>query len=538
MPKESRLDFGWNAQRIMEWYTRDKPAYWDHIAPRVRILHFSSSPKVWDIPASQRISNRLHRQWHSLHFDLFHNNNNNNNNNNDNDNNWLCQFVSNSFKFELILFYLCNLYMYTKSELKNNTLNAKSYFDNWSRLKWKKLMTKREIVFGKMLKDEAAERSICNDLQTRFDEQFKSRVDDDKVMNNTINHNDDDDDDDGKSWTDIPKRIHQIWLGDKAIPECYLTWQQEWKQKHQGNWEYYFWDDEHVKLLFSGELTLPLLSSCSKDNDDGKTMLNALQQMWPICDNFGEQSDLLRLFLLYQFGGVYIDMDFECILPLDVLFQSLLDGHSRRPCQLYSFMIGLSNTSLFEVNNAFMASKPFHPFIKHLWDNLDMKDPQEQGQRHLVSTIWKTGPVYVSIQLWKHWNDRWKQSTDILVLPTSVLYPFPNHMRHLLPYTDRYAYVQKSTVAIHHWGVSWIDAKVHRHNEGKPHKQISASINTDTNANTNANVKINKKEQPTEQKQDNRSNKNTNDNVLAKLFNSNNPNITNAFQKNLLDFLG
>lgn len=44
----SRLPFGYNAQRTMYWFTHEKrPGYWDSIQ-NLKIIHYSSSPKPWE----------------------------------------------------------------------------------------------------------------------------------------------------------------------------------------------------------------------------------------------------------------------------------------------------------------------------------------------------------------------------------------------------------------------------------------------------------------------------------------------------------
>lgn len=49
-PAAARLPFRFNAQRTMHWLTHDKqPGYWDRCKP-IAVLHFSSSPKPWQVP--------------------------------------------------------------------------------------------------------------------------------------------------------------------------------------------------------------------------------------------------------------------------------------------------------------------------------------------------------------------------------------------------------------------------------------------------------------------------------------------------------
>ena len=91
----------------------------------------------------------------------------------------------------------------------------------------------------------------------------------------------------------IPKVIHQIHLGDKPLSDQELKWQKTWKD-YNPDWEFIFWDDERLR-----------------DVD----IIN--QEYLDDCDNYSMKSDILRFDILYQFGGLYIDTDFECLKSLD-----------------------------------------------------------------------------------------------------------------------------------------------------------------------------------------------------------------------------
>ena len=49
-PPAARLPFSYNAQRTLHWLTfKAQPGYWNAVKP-VKVLHFSSSPKPWEVP--------------------------------------------------------------------------------------------------------------------------------------------------------------------------------------------------------------------------------------------------------------------------------------------------------------------------------------------------------------------------------------------------------------------------------------------------------------------------------------------------------
>ena len=46
-PSEQRLPFGYNAQRILHWFTvKRTEGYWKEVD--LKIIHYSSSPKPWE----------------------------------------------------------------------------------------------------------------------------------------------------------------------------------------------------------------------------------------------------------------------------------------------------------------------------------------------------------------------------------------------------------------------------------------------------------------------------------------------------------
>src|ERR1044071_4358605 len=98
----------------------------------------------------------------------------------------------------------------------------------------------------------------------------------------------------------IPKLFHQIWIGSD-LPDEFAHYMEGWKQNHP-DWEHVLWTDLDVS-------TLKL-----KNRD----LYNHAEEIAP--RNVGQfRADLLRYELLFQFGGVYVDADFESLRPIDSL---------------------------------------------------------------------------------------------------------------------------------------------------------------------------------------------------------------------------
>eukprot|EP00293_Proteomonas_sulcata_P011638 CAMPEP_0184304062 /NCGR_PEP_ID=MMETSP1049-20130417/13688_1 /TAXON_ID=77928 /ORGANISM="Proteomonas sulcata, Strain CCMP704" /LENGTH=301 /DNA_ID=CAMNT_0026615797 /DNA_START=97 /DNA_END=999 /DNA_ORIENTATION=+ len=228
----------------------------------------------------------------------------------------------------------------------------------------------------------------------------------------------------------IPKVIHHIWLGSE-LPEHFKKLRQGWIDRHPG-WELRLWDDTAVAT----EL-------------EEKPLKN--MELYFCAKNFGEMSDVLRLEILQRYGGVYVDVDFECLGSLDQLVHSDV-----------KMFCGLSNVGWVEINNGLIGSVAEHPIICECVDSLEIRDNQFMseimGTRN--KTISKTGPGKFTrtISSWIHSTEpSVVKEASVVILPSSVLYPVPNTTRtstlasRELPVS---AYQKLSTcfsLAIHWW---------------------------------------------------------------------------------------
>ena len=206
----------------------------------------------------------------------------------------------------------------------------------------------------------------------------------------------------------IPKKIHQIWLGG-PLPEKYKKFQQSWIENHP-DWEYKLWTDKDIE-----ELNLINI----KYYKNGK--------------NLGEKSDIARLEILYRFGGLYIDTDFECLRPFDILHHC---------CEFYA---GCDAINTFVVYNGLIGSKPNHPILKRSIENIPTST-------HHRETMFKTGPHFLTgciLQELMSCDQPW------IIFPTTYFYPWPCRHRNNNKREEIEKWIKPESFAIHHWYVSW-----------------------------------------------------------------------------------
>lgn len=217
----------------------------------------------------------------------------------------------------------------------------------------------------------------------------------------------------------IPRIIHQSWK-TKEVPQRWLALQQTWRALHS-EYVYCYWTDEHNRNFVR----------------DHHPDLIGLYDGYQLGIN---RAELARYLVLRHHGGIYVDMDFEALRPIDDLLTGpdLLFGlepeihTARKPVRER----GLTKI----VCNAFIASVPAHPF----WDHLLSRLIEARGETNVLDA---TGPFLLTRAC-----DSW--SGEIAFAPAALLYPFDNQqVRAMDPEALRAA--AGTAYAIHHWSGSW-----------------------------------------------------------------------------------
>jgi len=90
----------------------------------------------------------------------------------------------------------------------------------------------------------------------------------------------------------MEKIIHQIWVGPYRMPKREQELSKKMMEFHP-DWKYMFWNDESVSKLEMPQNV--------KDSYDFYGKIN----------DYVAQCDVIRFYLIYKFGGIYLDVDFE-----------------------------------------------------------------------------------------------------------------------------------------------------------------------------------------------------------------------------------
>lgn len=214
----------------------------------------------------------------------------------------------------------------------------------------------------------------------------------------------------------IPKIIHQIWLGS-PLPATYQAFIKTWQHNHP-TWEYKLWTDADI-----GALGL-----------ENKAMYDATT-------NYGEKSDIARYEILYRFGGLYVDIDFECLKPFDILHLC------------FDFYVGLTYAKKANILIGLIGSVPEHPILKECITTMR----RDKNAKDTFDQILKrTGPAFFTDCFMKK---AYTYDGPVIALPSTYFYPWPWQYRDEKNSEKIRAWIQPESFAIHHWHVSWNDGK-------------------------------------------------------------------------------
>ena len=221
----------------------------------------------------------------------------------------------------------------------------------------------------------------------------------------------------GKPMTDtkIPKIIHYCWFGGNPLPElapkCIASW-----KKFCPDYEIKEWNESNYDVT---------KINYTKDAFNHK--------QWAFV------SDYARLDMIYEYGGIYLDLDVELIKPLDDLLN------------LTGFM-GFDHLGLCNTGNGFGAI-PKLPIIKELRDDYEnIACIKEDG-----SFDQTTCPVFQTEFLLKKGlrKDNSLQEIDgLTIFPIEYFCPKNSHSGEI--------HLTKNTYSIHHFDGSWTDSALIR----------------------------------------------------------------------------
>ncbi|XXQ30064.1 Glycosyl transferase [Plasmodiophora brassicae] len=359
MDSAARLPFGCNAQRTMRVFTRKCPNYWSDTVD-LCILHYSSSPKPWQIDVAYDPDEPVSVNDHPD-----------------------------------VIFAKLRRSCSTVPKRNLDVVRLETPFRDeaghaaWLPATFDEGMALHLISFGLYSSDDEA---WLSKFRTAY-----ARIRDERPAGS------------------IPQRIHQIWLGDlKGAPADMRRRASRIRDLHP-DWDYRLWTD-----------------------DDVIDMEMRRRDLFDAADTAVGRADVLRWEIMFQYGGVYLDVDFDVLSPLDDLVTR------------YSAFVGFGSTGHVEIMNSVIGCTPRLSFASDVLDAMTSTN----RDRSATALMDATGPGMLTRFCGNELDLGRMVRESIVVLPSAVLFPLPNTMRALCD-ADKRRFRTQYSFAMHHWSASW-----------------------------------------------------------------------------------
>jgi mannosyltransferase OCH1-like enzyme len=129
----------------------------------------------------------------------------------------------------------------------------------------------------------------------------------------------------------IPKTIHYCWLSSDPVPENLQKYMNSWQEKLSG-YEFVLWNFDRFDI--NSSLWVKQAFEAKK---------------------YAFAADVIRLFAVYHYGGIYLDMDVEVVRPFDSLLEN-------------SVMLACENDKTKAIEAGCFGAAKGHPVIKACYD--------------------------------------------------------------------------------------------------------------------------------------------------------------------------
>lgn len=220
----------------------------------------------------------------------------------------------------------------------------------------------------------------------------------------------------------IPKILHYVWLGrgekSDTIKRCFVSW-----GKNLPDYQVMLWNEETYDITTAPRFV--------------QDAYNA--KKWAFA------SDYIRLWALYQYGGIYLDTDTEVLKPLN----SFLKHRFFIGTQVFTVDVDKNNKKdVTNLSMGIIGTEPGHPYIKECIDKLENSSiTKPDGSIDTKVTNYTMSDILQNKFGFKVEDKFQELSEGIVVYPSSV-------------FADRLAPKASPEAFTFHWGeMSWFQPR-------------------------------------------------------------------------------
>jgi len=176
-----------------------------------------------------------------------------------------------------------------------------------------------------------------------------------------------------------------------------------WK-KHNAIYEHHFWTDSAVRTLL--RIYFP-------------QHISDLYDQYPHDIN---RADMRKYILLYLVGGVYADLDTECIKQLDILNNYTGCVFSQEPELHKIFLYNKSKQSVY-ISSSFIACTAFHPLVRYVIDLLPKYASNAANLKWNDNILNSTGPTFLTEAVEQYIKQQDTNQSTVFISPAEWFVP-------------------------------------------------------------------------------------------------------------------
>lgn len=192
----------------------------------------------------------------------------------------------------------------------------------------------------------------------------------------------------------FPRIIHQTYK-TRQLPAIWKDTPKTWIDNHVG-YTYMFWTDDDNRNLIK---------------NDFPWFLNKYDSY----EHGIQRADAVRYFILFKYGGVYADLDIQCVRSIDPILQL----YERNFPQADVLLVTTPNNFLGNpsLTNSIMISKPNSQFFNSLFQKLLNFEYQWYHVGKHIRVMMSTGPGMITGHYKEYAN------SNVLLIPYQYLRP-------------------------------------------------------------------------------------------------------------------
>lgn len=221
--------------------------------------------------------------------------------------------------------------------------------------------------------------------------------------------------------TQIPKVIHYCWFGRNPLPEMAVKCIESWK-KYLPDYEIKEWNEDNFDIA-----------------------ANAYVEEAYHMKKYAFVSDYARFWVLYNYGGIYFDVDVELLKPIDdILAKGPFMG-----LEGFESWYSYRNLKAAPAAGLGMAAYPHHDAINDMLHYYD--------GRHFISLIGKPRFKTVVLIAADVLLDRGGVIDPENITECSGIYIYPEEYFNPMRNATKKITITENTRSIHHYAGTWVN---------------------------------------------------------------------------------